>query len=246
MINAMNTKHTSRGFPLLAVVISGSLPFKYVESGNQGIAGACSRICSSTSGNLIESTERDARQVRQAMKVSKAKILDGRMDDGNCFHVDMLPLESNFSSSPQAIYEKSNLSENLGMDYSEIRRRNIEAVVKDKKRFKTQRAFAEFIDEEPSHVNGWIKGSRDLGWPKAREIEIKIGLRPGWLDEEEPQTNAAFDLAHRFMNLDELHQAKLIARLAELEHLESLEKLSEELRLGDAAAPFPAQEYKNY
>lgn len=71
------------------------------------------------------------------------------------------------------------------MDISEIRRQNLLLLI-DK--FKTQAEFADKIDKPASYISQLKKGKNkkgketNMGSEFARDIEKKLGLEYGWLD----------------------------------------------------------------
>lgn len=70
------------------------------------------------------------------------------------------------------------------MDVTEIRRRNIAALVE---RHDGPTAFAKLVGREPPQVSQWIAG-KAVGGRLARAIEENLGLPLGWLDQ--PQWEA--------------------------------------------------------
>ncbi|MBF7694050.1 LexA family protein [Acinetobacter pollinis] len=73
------------------------------------------------------------------------------------------------------------------MDIIALRRRNLRAVIDtaiNSGKSKSDAAFCEHFDLNPSHISQLVKGHGSFGERAARNLEKKIGLEVGFLDKE--------------------------------------------------------------
>ena len=122
-------------------------------------------------------------------------------------HARMLSILDNPSTAMLRISNAGNLSQNGEMTITDYRRRNLINVLKDKSMKRSD--LARLIDKPMPNVSQMLNGPRSFGSATAREIEEKLNLRPGYLDEEVPLTNQAIGLARSFQRLNDFHRAEV-------------------------------------
>ncbi len=71
---------------------------------------------------------------------------------------------------------------NLGMDINEIRRARLRAII-DERFDGTAGQMADAIGRPRPNVSGLLSGTRSIGEKLARDIEVKLTLPRGWLDQ---------------------------------------------------------------
>lgn len=70
----------------------------------------------------------------------------------------------------------------------------------------SQADFARAIKRSPSQVHHWIAGIKNVGDGTARNIEVSLGLEPGWFDIK--HSDAAFQNSYTGLKLDRPTQHK--------------------------------------
>lgn len=69
-------------------------------------------------------------------------------------------------------------------DITTIRRNNLKALISS---YPSQVAFAEAVNKAPQQIGGMLNGSKSFGNRIAREIETKLGLTHGYLDQNDDE-----------------------------------------------------------
>lgn len=85
---------------------------------------------------------------------------------------------------PAIIYQIDKIDDHPRMDTNTIRRENLRALAA---RYPTQAEFAAACGTAPSVISLIVSANpkRNLGTRLARQIEVAVGLEPGWLDREQ-------------------------------------------------------------
>lgn len=92
--------------------------------------------------------------------------------------------------NPQDIYRAVTLPDIPGMEIKDVRRESIRRLIRNSF-FGKQKAFADAIGRQPDYISRILKGTKNLGEELARDIETKLGLPTGWMDQAEGEEACA-------------------------------------------------------